>query len=93
MSESAESDEYEREDRPGFSFAPRSDAELRWEPAVDDKVRNGMFAGRREMFKEGIVKVVELYCSSPSVCGGGTCWDNVLGKWVPVGCNFRSTNV
>jgi hypothetical protein len=26
-----------------------------------------MFAGRREEFKEGIVKVVELYCSSPSV--------------------------
>jgi hypothetical protein len=34
--------------------------------AAFDKVRRGMFAGRRDGFDEEIVKVVELYGSSPS---------------------------
>ena len=37
-----------------------------------------MFAGRREELKEGIVKVVELYCSSPSV--RGACWYDLVEK-------------
>jgi hypothetical protein len=41
-----------------------------------------MFAGRREVFREGIVKVVELYCSSPSV--RGACWDDLVEKWAPM---------
>ena len=55
-SELAESDEREREGRPFFSSASSNGAECCWEDAAaDDNVRNGMFAGRREELKEGIV--------------------------------------
>ena len=66
-SESGDED-LERDDRRAcFSSdcAPSSAAECESElEAGIDKVRSGMLAGRRRVFGEGIVKGVELICSS-----------------------------
>ena len=58
-------DEREREDRrPCFSSKP-SNPWLGFDRLAVDNVCNGICAGRREDFEEGMLKVVELFSSSP----------------------------
>jgi len=77
-------DDREKEDRrPCFSSdsLPSSAAECEFGPvAGDDKVRRGILAGRREGFGEGMVKIVELFCSSP-ICVLGQVVKEEDEKW------------
>lgn len=71
-SESVE-DREEEDWRPCFSGECEPSSASECSSTRVDKVLNGMFAGRRGLFLEGIVKVVGLYGSSPvlrNVIGG-----------------------
>jgi hypothetical protein len=84
-SESAESEEREREDLRCFSFASKWEVELDDESLADvDKVRNGILAGRRDWYEEGILRVVELFSSSPSESVGVDVFEMI---WSGVRCS------